>query len=224
MLQSLRTPLAMLLLMIPPPDHLTSDLVTNKVMTVVVAVSAGLLSLIGVNASASGTFLHLRGYAVEISPITCAGSNVVFAAMLVLLTYRVSRRAHPTVILISVALGAVVALTLHIVRVAAISVIFGANPELAGWMMNSATMSWIEIAAAVLLTLWLQQLRFAIRAPNSVLRGARVAGNSVNYLLIPLTPFGKLFTLAGRGWRLSERAIERWFKAITPKRKRRRRH
>ena len=223
MTRALAAPLALLIAMIPPPDHFTDDFCTHKVTTVCVKLAAGVLSAVGISAQSSDTSLHLHGYAVDIDFITCCGTNVAASVVLILWTYHLCRKSDPTLIIISFVIGMALSYTLQVGRVIAIGLLSGPQPEAAQWLMHSALVSVAMIALVSYGTVKIMRLSFHARMPESVLRAAKMTGRGMNAVTGSFDrPAGALLS-AGNWWTRSERAIERWLKAMTKRKKQRRR-
>lgn len=221
-LRLLYAPLLLMVTMIPPPDHFTSLFVTEMITRIMVKLAAGLLTIVGIHASSQGNFLHLQNYAVEIPSVTCAGSNIVALSALLLFTIQICRRITGTKLLLTLVLGGTFAVVLHVVRVAAIGVTFGPSGHIAALLSDSSIVTLIEVAAAAVLALTAMRVEIhsGVRLPHGVLRAFRMAGVGADRIA---SPFDQGFSWIGGTLKRSERGLERWLKALTPKRKRRRR-
>lgn len=223
MTRALAAPLALLIAMIPLPDHFTDDLCTHKVTNVCVKMAAGLLSAVGIPAQGTDTLLHLRGYVVDISFYTCCGTNIALFVILILWTYHLCRNTDSTLVVISFVIGMVLSFTLQVGRVIAIGLLTGPQPEAAEWLMNSVFVTAAMIALVSYGTTKIMQLSFRARMPESVLRAAKMTGRGMNAVTGSFDrPAGALLG-AGNWWTRSERAIERWLKALSKRKKQRRR-
>ncbi len=223
MTRALAAPLALLIAMIPPPDHVSEDLLTYKVTNVCVKLAAGLLSAVGVSAQSVGSLLHLRGYVVDIDFITCCGTNVALSVVLILWTYHLCRNTDSTLIIISFVIGVTLSYALQVGRVIAIGLLAGPQPDVAQWLMHSALVSVAMIALVSYATIKIMHLSFRARMPESVLRAAKMTGRGMNAVTGSFDrPAGALMS-AGNWWTRSERAIERWLKALSKRKKQRRR-
>lgn len=228
MLRALAVPLGFLCFLIPPPDSPIEKLAVKALYfsTEQAAVLLRLIHLpVSANIAGTSTFLRTDHYALEFLPYVSDGSGNLVCTVMLVFWYALYRRLRPNAALLMLAGGAVLALVLNTLRMAAAGALYGATPGLATFIRDMN--GWIINVTAFALSLALTRALFRARILNAArpMKSAAVrAGMGLDAATRPidagLARGGKRIAAL---WSGSERAIEKMLKTLFPKRRKQRR-
>ena len=217
-------PLAFALLFIPPPDSLI-DRAALRTKEIAISGAAFLLRRLHLagDAVGAGQTLQLKGSGIFISS-ACSGINTVLPLCAFFLCYLLCVKAPPLRGLLLMVLGGIAGFIANVGRIMLIGLLFQSNPDMAQTLNTGNT----YIVIVPLLLVMIAADRRASRKmetnalASGTMRVAVGAGVVTNAIFAPLNLVFKGLEGAAKGFKKSERGLEKLLSKLLPKKKRKR--
>lgn len=147
MLRALAVPLLFLLLTVPLPDRILGGW-TQSLQMGCTQGAGHVLSNLGYENAVAGNLIFLHGFQLDvIAP--CSGVSILFPVIVMTLWLLLLRRAGPVKIIPALAIAAVIALLMNVLRIASIGMLGTAHPRLAHTLHDPISWLWTALAFEV---------------------------------------------------------------------------